>query len=232
MQKALYFVCLLLTGYSLSFGQAKLAIDSTTSVPPDSLFFLAQQDSIIEYTVVVVNNGNAAINGAISVRAYHNADYSTWYEKTEFVVNNFEVGQSQTVTFNDTVQVNDARYKGGNNILVIWPHSDSPNIQVPDSLGDSIWVDGLVGVKDPEVFFARVKVGPNPVSDGLNLRYTKDQHKLEYVRIMNTTGQVLRQYDKAISRVEFADLPRGLYLVEIRYRDGVSGTYRILRSDQ
>lgn len=232
MQKALYFVCLLLTGYSMSFGQAKLAIDSTTSIPPDSLFFIAQGDSIIEYTVVVVNNGNAAVNGAISVRAYHNGDYSAWYEKAEFVVNNFEVGQSQTVTFNDTVRANDARYKGGNNILVIWPHSDAPNIQVPDSSGADIWIDGLVGVKDPTVFFARVEAGPNPVSSGLNLRYLKDQHKLEHVRIINTSGQVLRQYDKAVSRVEFSDLPQGLYLLQIHYRDGVSGTYRILRSNQ
>jgi hypothetical protein len=231
MQKALYFVCLLLTGYSLSFGQAKLAIDSTMSVPPDSLFFLAQGDSIIEYTVVVVNNGNAAVNGAISVRAYHNADYSVWYEKAEFVVNNFEVGQSQTITFNDTVRTIDARYKGGNNILVIWPHSDAPNIQVPDSSNADIWIDGLVGVKDPTVFFARVEAGPNPVSSGLNLRYLKDQHKLEYVRIMNTSGQILRQYDKAVSRIEFDMLPPGLYLLEIKYRDGVAGTYRILRSN-
>jgi hypothetical protein len=188
-----------------------------------------QGDSIIQWTVQVVNNGNAALNGAISIRAYHNADYSTWYQKAEIVVNNFEVGQSQLVNFNDTVRASDARYGGGNNILVIWPHSDVPNIQVPDSTNADIYIDGVVGVKDPTVFFARVKAGPNPVSGSLRLVYLKDQHKLEYVRILNTAGQVLREYNQAVSTIGFDGLPDGLYLVEVRFKDGVGGTYRILR---
>jgi hypothetical protein len=229
MRKAFLFFCLLVAGPMMLSAQARLGIDSVyNDYPSDTMDYnLGNGDTVIEWTVRVINNGNASYNGTVSVRCYYNNDSMVW-EKDEFIGNNFEVGQTQWVSWKDTVQSGDARYKGGNNILVIWPHSDSPNVQAPDSTNGGIYIDNLVSVRDPQVFFARVKVGPNPVSSTLYLQYLKDQHKLEHVRLYNSSGQIMRSYHKAVSRIEFNDLPVGLYFLDIQYKDGVGGSYKLL----
>ncbi|MEM0996738.1 MAG: T9SS type A sorting domain-containing protein [Bacteroidota bacterium] len=229
MRKALPFLFLLVTGPLMLSAQARLAIDSLyTNLPNDTLFFnLGTGDSIIEYTLRIENVGNGSHSGPVDIRCYYNGDTTLW-RKDEFITNNFEVGQTTIVSFKDTVVSGDARYKGGNNILVIWPHSDASSVQAPDTSDVDVYINQLVSVVDPTLFFARVKVGPNPVQGTLYLQYPKDQHKLEYVRIFNSSGQIIRTYDKAVGRIDFDDMPVGLYFLDIQYRDGVGGSYKIL----
>lgn len=228
MRKALLIFCLLAFAAQFLHAQARLSVDTVYSTPEDTLYYNNGQNPYIDYTVTIINNGNDAYNGSISLRAYHNGDSGTTEEKDQWVVNNFEVGQTQTVSYRDTVTNSDARYGGGNNIIVIWPHSDSPGVQAPDSSSDDIYIDGLVNVVKREEFIQRVKLWPNPVKDFFNIRYPKDAHKLEYVRIINQLGQVVRQYDKPVTTVPTSKLAKGLFFVEIRYRDGVQGNYRLI----
>ena len=229
MRKALLIICLLAAATQLIMAQARLAVDTVYSLPEDTLFYNSGTSDIIIYTVRIVNNGNDAYNGSISLRAYHNGDTSTTEEKDQWVVSNFEVGQVQTVTYQDSIVSNDARYKGGNNIIVIWPHSDSPGIQAPDSSSDSIYIDGLTAIDDPLEFSLRVDVWPNPVRGKLNLHFFKDVHKLEHVRIVNHVGQVIQEYKKPREEVFFDDLSPGMYFINIRYKDGVEGSFRIIK---
>jgi hypothetical protein len=230
-RNALCLLCLLLMlgGPVILPGQPKLAIDTMWSLPLDTVVF-NNNNPMVTYTMVVKNTGNAKLDGPVTIKT----KYNTWtqvYDKYSWVVADFEVDETDTVTFTDTIaNLSSFRYKGGDNILVIWPHADNPTAQVPDTTNYGIYVDDLTGIAELHFLGSQVEVYPNPLTGQLNIQYLKDKHKVESVRICNMQGQVLFDRAAAVEQIDTDALSSGVYLLEIRYKDGRIGVARLTKS--
>jgi hypothetical protein len=227
-QKSLLLLLMSLAS-CLLYAQPKLAIDSAWTLPNDTVDWNGNA-YILEYRAIVTNVGNNKLDGPVKLSCHYNGDSTTW-DVANFDVLDFEVGDTQLVRYADTIyNINGNRYKGGDNIIVIWPRAEDPGVQAPDTVTHNIHIKNLVpqASPDPRELARRIRVYPNPVGQRLNLDYQRDVHKLEYVRVSNLSGQVITRSNSAVEAIDFGTLPAGLYMLEVRYRDGVWGSYRIL----
>lgn len=215
----------------LAWAQPKLTIDQMWTNPVDTVYYVNGSE-VVEYTVVVKNIGNNKLDGACQIQLKYNTD-QTIHGKRSWVASNFEVGQTDTVTFNDTLfTLNAGRYKGGDNIIVIWPHTDNPNAQIPDTTDNfPIFVD-LSNSSEEEIgILSMIDLWPNPTTGALNLNYHDLARKVEYVRIVSLTGQELRKYDNAVETIEMAEFAEGIYMLEMQFKDGRKASFRLLKQN-
>lgn len=215
----------------LALAQPKLTIDQMWTNPIDTVYYVNGSE-VVEYTVIIKNIGNNKLDGGCELRLMYNAD-QTVHTKRSWLASNFEVGQADTLTFNDTLQtLNTGRYKGGDNIIVIWPHTDNANAQVPDTTDNfPIFVDLSNSSADEIELLTLVDIWPNPNNGILNLDYHELARKVEYVRIVNLTGQELVRYENAVEAIDLSAYAKGLYLLEMRFKDGRKASFRILKQD-
>lgn len=218
---------LLLVAPLLGLAQPKLTINSATSFPPDTVYY--PNTVAITYRLIIENIGNNQLTGPCQVKFKYNSsttDTILW----SWLASNFEVGQTDTVVFTDTIgSLGGNRYKGGGNVIVIWPNSDNPNVQAPDTTNFPIWINDFNGVVDPITLAQRVEVFPNPVTDRLNVRYLQMKQKVECVRIISLDGRKLWESFSAVEEIDTRSLPSGMYLVLFKYKDGMVGAVRMTK---
>jgi Secretion system C-terminal sorting domain len=199
-----------------------------TSNPLDTVYW-NNNSPRIEYTVVVENNGNNLLTGNCELQLRYN-QYPLSRTRKSWQAQNFEVGELDTLHFIDTLSyLNLDRYKGGDNIIVIWPHTDNPGAQVPDTMDYGIYVTDLTGVQDPAAVDARIDIFPNPATDRLSIQYLENRNKLECVRIIGLDGKVQYESSKAVDHIDIGQLSAGLYFVEFKFKDGIYGAMRLLK---
>lgn len=232
MKKAyqLFYLLILLSVPFFSWSQAKLTIDSMWSNPIDTVEYL-NNSPIIKYTMIIKNVGNNKLDGACSMRVKYNQD-TVEYDRKNWQAVNFEVGQTDTITFNDTIfNLNSNRYKGGDNIIVIWPHTDNPSIQAPDTTQFGIYVDiSNASTKAVDVL-TRVEIWPNPTNGNINIEYLRAAHNVEGVRILGIDGKLLEEYHSAIQSLDLSRFSKGIYLIEFRFKDGLRAAYRLSKTN-
>ncbi len=197
-----------------------------TSLPADTVIYPNTWG--ITYYVDVTNVGNDRLNGPCYLKMRYNtslADTSAW----TWIANNFEVGQVETFSFTDSIHsLNAGRYKGGGNILVIWPQADNPSVQAPDTTFFPIYIrDISIDTDQPTVLVDRVQVYPNPVSGELSIRYLQQAQKIECVRIVNIDGKVCYQANESVASIDVSTLSSGMYFLEFRFKDGTYGAMRV-----
>lgn len=213
----------------LSWSQAKLTIDSIWTTPMDTIVY-DNDDPIVEYNIIVRNAGNDKLDGACRMMTKYNQS-AVEYNKTAWQATNFEVGQTTQITFKDTLfSLSTNRYKGGDNIIVIWPHTDNPSAQSPDTTEFGIFVDNLVAASDPIELQSRIVVWPNPTAGMLNIDYLENRNKIEHVRIVGIDGKILKDYTTAARTIDLDGFSRGIYLLQVEFKDGLRATYRISKT--
>jgi hypothetical protein len=222
-------VLLLVLGLSTipGFAQPKLTLASAVA-NPDSIQYNGASYHIV-YTVVVENIGNAKLDGPVDIIMRYNSD-TIDHLMTSFAVSDFEVGMQYQVSYTDTVwNISGNRYKGGDNVLVIWPHADNPNVAIPDTSNVPVYIQDIRNgtPEQSAILNSRVQVYPNPLGEQLNFRFVKDQNKLEYVRITTLEGKLIYFSKHAIQSIPMGDLPSGTLLLELKYTDGVRGTLKL-----
>ena len=233
MRKALLNFCLLsifLLPTVLYSQLPKLVVLSVTRTPGDTIFYNGP-GVVLEYAAVFSNNGQGVLDGPVRMMVEYPLGTQEEERGLTSVVN-FENGMMDTIRWTDTVNtLNGARYKGGDNILVIWPKSDQ-NAVAPDTFYHPVHiVDLTTDVQDKVELQARVELFPNPVRSALNFRFMKDKHKLEYVRIVDIQGKAMYFSDQSVEKLSMDAYRPGLYFVEIKYKDGLRGTYKVLVTD-
>lgn len=217
-------------GPLLALAQPKLTIRFLESSPTDTANYF-QGDSIIHFRAYVENTGNNLLTGNCQIVFRYNQWPDTLIRK-EWSAQNFEVGQTDTLIFSDTIfGISGQRYKGGDNIIVIWPHSDNTNVQAPDTTIDSVYIPVVNSAAERRTLDARIDIYPNPANGRLNIRYLESKNKVECVRIIGTTGIVRYQSSRAVDQIDLADLPAGLYYAEFTFKDGLRGAMRFLKEN-
>jgi hypothetical protein len=224
-------LCLLVMalGPVVAFAQPKLKIASIYSQPADTVYY--PNTTTITYRLVVENVGNNQLTGPCDIKFRYNS-YAGDHSKEPWNATNFEVGETDSIRIDDPIGTLDSsRYKGGGNILIIWPNTDHPGVQAPDTVEFDLVILDITGFVDPSVLRERIDIYPNPVGDVLNLRYLQLRNKVEYVRILGIDGRVLTYDSRALDQIDTRNLPSGMYMLDVKYTDGMEGALRFTKQD-
>jgi hypothetical protein len=148
-----------------------------------------------------------------------------------------EVGEKIQVSVIDsitTIAQSNHRYKGGDNVLVIWPRAEAVAVMVPDTAFVDLYIFDIRNSTADQVqsMRERLSVYPSPAQDYLNLDYRKEQHKLEHVRLRSIDGRLLYESKSLVHAIPLLGLPAGTLMLEVKYRDGIQGTYKIVHIGQ
>ncbi|MCU4155901.1 lamin tail domain-containing protein [Carboxylicivirga sp. A043] len=71
-----------------------------------------------------------------------------------------------------------------------------------------------------------LKVGPNPFNNELRIESASD---IKTVRLFNTAGQVIKNVTGFTKTIETADVPVGLYILQVEFVDGTSTTQKVIK---
>lgn len=223
----LLFCCVF--GISL-FGQAPKFDVVSSWVDNDSAYLQLGNDDTVNFTVKVVSRGPNNYSGPLRLQSYYQ---QKGYTDTVFSADTIltDVGAGDTITFShqDVILPTSTRYKGGGNIVIVWPYS--PAISIGDSGSTGVWVDGIIGIHEKLQLANRVSIYPNPAITQLAFDYTEAQHLFEGVRITNLNGKVIYESGELVRAVDLTEMPRGIYLVTLTYSDGIQGTYKLILKD-
>lgn len=71
-----------------------------------------------------------------------------------------------------------------------------------------------------------IKVYPNPFSDVLNI---SDVDKVKSISIMDTSGKMVKSFEKAEAQIRLSDLSSGMYIVILNMKDGSKQTIKAIK---
>lgn len=71
-----------------------------------------------------------------------------------------------------------------------------------------------------------IKIHPNPFSDVLNI---SDVEKVKTIAVMDTSGKIVRSFDKATPSINLSGLNSGMYLVVLTMKDGSKQTIKAIK---
>lgn len=183
-------------------------------------------DSILTYRCTITNTGDRAYSGSLFFYGDINGNISG----LPLATFNPTINVNDTLSFSwkDTVRATSKIYVGGDNIIVVWPKADDQETIVKDSSQGSVYITGIIAIDDPYLIRERVEILRNPVNGQINLRYKSDIPKFEYVRVLDLRGRELFFSRKPVTNISLGDATEGIYFLDLRYRDGVRGAFRIL----
>ncbi|MBS2209905.1 choice-of-anchor J domain-containing protein [Carboxylicivirga mesophila] len=73
---------------------------------------------------------------------------------------------------------------------------------------------------------SEVVISPNPFTNELYIKGTKE---LQNIILFNTAGQVVMNDQSGSKRVSTANLPKGMYIVQVKFMDGTSTTQKVIK---
>lgn len=242
MKRLLLLFCVLSFGINL---QAQL---STLRFVPNSFEVhnlstgLSASDTLytsfgdtLEYRARVIFSGPSSITDdigfGISTDTLMTVNADSIYLSTP-QIDTLNNNDTLTIIIRDQVDSIHARYSGGTGggaiAVVVWPVL---------RLGSSM-TDGTVGIifnfadrpasTGPEFPLAlRTQCFPNPIQGRLFFQEKQSFSKFEYVRIQDLLGRRFFESKELPTSIQTAHWPSGLYLIEIRYRDGIKEFFKI-----
>lgn len=224
MKRLLYLIGLLLMLYSGSLkAQPHLRIKTLQNWPDT-----AWQNLVLPVGAVVENIGNAAYFGPIQVILKTSPTvFSYLYYNTSFNI---------SLLPGDTVHLfppsgylfDNAVFKPGNNVVVVWPHSAQSNVLIDSSYVAVFFdVNSFQGIENPEGL-PDLQIYPNPAAENAWLR--SPVVLVERVRILDLTGRIIHDIDGAHRQemeLPVADIPSGIYLIEVSGTGGERSLFKL-----
>lgn len=175
-------------------------------LPADSAF----EGQSYTFNAVISNGTNVPLNGALELVFKVDSIESV-------VFTNPAVG----IPANDTITITVSQYfftqqlyQTGNNIVVVWPRISGTSPQT-DTLYANVYFVPLSSVGFPkEDNHQWINVFPNPVQDWVTIGTTADD-RLEYVRILDVSGQVVSEIQTPSGRrIYTGHLAPGIYFIQ------------------
>ncbi len=204
--------------------------DSLLTAPVDSL----AQDATVYYQVHVINAS------ATSILDTTTADLVciTSLDSMERAIGSFLVGAplqpgdsiNPSPVGRDTASA--ARYGtgGGGVVVIIWPVARQPGFSVGDSGSIPINLLASTGIGKPfGQLPLRLRFGPNPAKEWLNIDYGQVENEIESVILSDNQGRALLQSDQAIGMLPLAAYPPGIYRLLVKARDGRAAVFTVIK---
>jgi hypothetical protein len=222
--KTCFFLLLLNAG--VVSGQAHLRVN-TISNWPDTVY----DGQILPLGATVENIGTAAYTGPLQIilRTDSNIFSYIYYNQTTI----FTINPGTTLTFFPPggYLFDGSVFRPGNNVVVVWPHS-SQALTVDTATFTTFFINTQsVGIDDPTKI-PGLNIYPNPANEFVQI--WSPEIRLESVRIINGLGQIIKQEDVGATfkmTLDLADLPSGLYLLEIIGSGIHRSTVRLMKQD-
>lgn len=225
--KQLLLILLCLVTVQLSHAQKKLNLDVIFVPSSDTVDWQGAPYAVV-YECIMTSDTTDPFNGVINIRRRNN-HVDTSLRVVQVPLTNFVVGDTAYFSWRDTiVAVDGIEYAFGDNVLQFWIVPDSGASYVPDTSSITFFIRNLVaGVESPAVE-RRLSVYPNPAGQRLYLDHKEDARKLRALQLSNLQGQVLLTETSAVKSLDLSRLPAGMYLLHVRYNDGLRGSFRVL----
>ena len=119
---------------------------------------------------------------------------------------------NDSVAINITAHVTSPAFKAGPSVVVIWPIAKNHNLTFDTLIRHPFIRDLGNGVQQPDVSDLQMQVA------GGTLRFLHDSNlPLMYVRIYNSSGQMVLQKNAPADEMQLPSLPAGVYFTEIGY---------------
>ena len=216
------FLLLVCLAFPDLYSQAALGIFAQDVVAQPST---VNMGATVKYAFSVENKGNQAYTGMCAIWVRYDSSNGT-DDIYDFQITNLQPNDTVTLLVSDVVT--NAKYEIGDNTILIWPRSDNPNVPTTDTSSVEVTVadTGANGINDE--LRKRVKVFPNPNQGEIHLRFEGIGNNFECVRLINMQGQALFESKQPVYSIGLEDQPKGIYFVELTFKDGLRGTYRII----
>lgn len=178
----------------------------------------------VSYKIYIKNYGPAVFSGFFRVNTW--ADSTTagnnyHFSRLDTLFNPVTINVGDSLLFNTGDTYDLATYRVTGNGVVIWPKTFNPNWQTKDSAFHSVYVRGLVGIKEYNLHEKLVKLYPNPVLTELNLSYDHTVIQIEDVRILNIIGESVKEFTRRETDwLDLSELGEGIYTLELNTNKG------------
>ena len=206
------------------YGQAALGIyaQDVEAIPST----VVVGDSV-KYSFDLENRGNATYSGQVAIWVLYSSGTAIQQEIHDVYVDTLPPNGRRSFLVGDLVDL--VKYDIGGNTILIWPKSDQANVPTVDSSWVTVTVEmdtGASGIEDE--MKNRVALFPNPLNGNINLRYIGSLNQFEHVRITNIQGKEVFFSTHPEQAIDLTLEPKGIYFLELRFKDGLRGVYRLL----
>lgn len=220
----LILVCMMVVQLGMSQKKIKLAVNF---LPPNDTVEWVGGGYIVIYACTMTSDTSDPFNGTINIR--RRAPVDTSLRVAQVPLSNFVQGDTADFQWYDTIfAIDNVQYFLGDNLMQFWIIPDSGAGYVPDTVTIGFYIKDVLNATDARALARRLALYPNPVNQRLHLDFREEAHKLQAIQVTNLQGQVLQAASSPVKQLDFSGLPAGMYLVDVRYQDGVRGTYRVL----
>lgn len=229
MKKPLLFLLFAVT-LQLGFSQRHIQLE-VNFIPATDTINWNGTPTVVVYDCRMTSDTTDPFNGVINVRRRFSVDTSL--RVIQVPLNNFTIGDTANFQWRDTITSigppSPFNYLFGDNLLRFWIVPDSGTSHVPDTSFVMFFIRDLnANVNDPALA-NRLRLYPNPVTQLLHFDFQEGVQKLESIQVSDLSGKVLQRSTIPVKSLDFSTLPSGMYIVEMRYRDGLRGSYRVVR---
>lgn len=209
-----------------AFAQAHLRVTSIINWP-DTVY----NGQILPVGATVENIGTATYQGPLQIilRTDSNVYSYIYYNQTTI----WTILPGDTISFFPPAGYlfDGSVFRPGNNVVVVWPHS-SQALTVDTATFTTFFVNNQsIGLDDPTEI-PGLSIYPNPANEFAQI--WSPEIRLESVRIINSLGQEIRNENLGSAyktSLNLADLPAGLYILEIIGSGIHRSTFRLMKQD-
>lgn len=224
--KQLLLILLCLMTVQMSHAQKKVNLDVIFIPSSDTVDWQGAPYAVV-YQCIMTSDTTDPFNGVINIRRRNHVDTSL--RVVQVPLTNFVMGDTAYFSWHDTiVAVDGFEYTFGDNVSQFWIVPDSGASYVPDTTTFTFFIRNMVAGVESPALDRRLTVYPNPVGERLYLDFKEDAHKLRALQLTNLQGQVLLRETSALKSIDLSGLPAGMYLLDVRYNDGLRGSFRVL----
>ncbi len=117
-------------------------------------------------------------------------------------------------------------FRTSDNIVVVWPVG---NFRTADSLQTQVFFVPLSALGTNELTDQGISIWPNPTIDQIHISKA-DNIGSERVRILAMNGAVILDQQTDDSTIDLSNLKKGMYIIEIRFKDAVIHRRKFIHS--
>ncbi len=230
MKKSGLLFLLILSVSFLARAQSVLSFNVHTIVGFKNV--VVQGDTVRD-SIQVINHGPASFSGYIT---FNNGKDSAGVSKifvdsSGYNVSALAAGSTKFFQLNRKYSTANTSPPGpfntGINVVVIWPSITAANFTFKDSIRDTVnvlWANGIQNYYTEASF----NIYPNPAQSQVTIiSPDSGEENIEEVKVYDLLGNTLTVYKK--QRVlDIASLPKGCWLLEVKFSDGRIGRKKLL----
>lgn len=217
-----------ITGFK-SFAQTGLYVSSVISNPSCFAPDTAHESVTYNLTFTVTNmSAGTIVNADTLYIMFRNDSLAQPIEEVVAQIGVDSIAFLDTINLTTSYQFTQNKYKSGGNIVVVWPRVSNTSSVLIDSIRVNVIFEPLAGLNMLHVQNEGFAVFPNPAKDEIQW-ILQSKNDIEYVRILNDTGQEVLNGNTKKNLVDIKFLSQGFYFMELKTLSGSIARKKFLK---